>query len=152
MMEQGSLLINEQNLFKLFGLAVNTSVFTHLLVPQAGQGKLEKLYLACFKTEAKSLCCAYLHLPDRSQRDWKYQCWSESSTNNPSKLLSKITMANDPKTTISMNFASCPLAIFQPINERFLQSYGNVVPLMSFGMETCQRIFENPNIFCPHAY
>lgn len=71
MVEQGSLWVNEQSLFKLLGLAVNTSAFTHMLDPQAGQGKLEKLCIACFKSEAKSLCCAYPHLPYRSQRDWK---------------------------------------------------------------------------------
>lgn len=151
-MEQGSLLVNEQCLFKLFRLAINTSAFIHLLVRQAGQGKLEKLYIAC-ESEAKSLCCAYAHLPYRSQRVWKQQYWSESRTSNPSKLLSKITTANDPKNTMSsMNFASYPLAIFQAINERFLQSHGNVVPLMSFGMEICQTLFENSHIFCPHAY
>lgn len=62
-------------------------------------------------------------------------------------------MANDPKTTMSlMNFSSYPLTVFQSMNEPFPQSHGNAVPLISFGMETCQRLFENPNIFCPCAY
>lgn len=46
----------------LFRLVVNRNAFSHLPVPQSLQGKLEKLYMTCYKSEATSLRCPFPRL------------------------------------------------------------------------------------------